>query len=175
MANGCNVKIFSQDTDSTHLNYDDVDKIVKRYKDKYKLDLVGENVLQFHVDFPKKDGYKDAYSIEGLFLGKSYFDLLEYVDDNDKEHEIHDDLARMKGFPTSCIEYYAKGNKMLVLDVYKDLYGNKSIEIDLTNQCTKCVFRNTPEFNVKSLFYFDKGTTWTCRFIRDENGNTFIN
>ena len=75
----------------------------------------------------------------------------------------------MKGFPTSCIEYYAKENQMSVLDVYKDLCENKSIEIDLTNQNTKYVFRNTPGFNVKSLFYGDKGTTRTCRFIRDKN------
>ena len=39
---------------------------------------------------------------------------------------------------------------MTVSDVYKELYDNKSIEIDLANQSTKCVFRNTPEFNVKS-------------------------
>ena len=122
------------------------------------------------MDFPTKDGYKEVYSIEGLFLGKkSYFDLLEYVDDNDEEYKIHDGLARMKGFPTSCIEYYAKENQMSVLDVYKDLCENKSIEIDLTNQNTKYVFRNTPGFNVKSLFYGDKGTTRTCRFIRDKN------
>ena len=59
--------------------------------------------------------YQDVYYIEALFLGKkSYFDLLEYVDDNDKEHKIQDDLARMKGFPTPCIEHYAKENKMSV-------------------------------------------------------------
>ena len=27
------VKIYYQDTDSIHLNYEDVDKVVKRYKD----------------------------------------------------------------------------------------------------------------------------------------------
>ena len=83
-----------------------------------------------------------------MFLGKkSYVDLLEYVDDND--HQIHDGLARMKGFPTPCIQHYATRNKMSVSDVYKELHNNKSIEIDLTNQNSKCVFRNTPEFNVK--------------------------
>ena len=59
----------------------------------------------------------------------------------------------MKGFPTSCIEHYAKENKISVSDVYKVLYDNKSIEIDLTTQNTKCVWRNTPEFNVKSLLF----------------------
>uniref|UniRef100_UPI004049851A hypothetical protein n=1 Tax=Flavobacterium sp. TaxID=239 RepID=UPI004049851A len=28
-SNDCNVKIYYQDTDSIHLNYDDVDKVVK--------------------------------------------------------------------------------------------------------------------------------------------------
>ena len=66
-------------------------------------------------------------------------------------------------------------NKMYVSDVYNKSYDNTSIEFDLTNQNTKCVFRNTPEFNVKSLFFGDKGTTRTCRIIRDENDNIFIN
>ena len=87
---------------------------------------------------PKEKWYKEVYIIESLFLGnKSYVDQLEYVDDNDKEHKIQDDLARVKGFPTSCIEYYAKENGMSVLYVYKDLYDDKSIEIDLMNQSTE--------------------------------------
>ena len=111
-----------------------------------------------------------------MFLGKkSYIDLFEYVDDNDKEHNIQDDFARMKGFPTPCIGHYANENEMSVLYVYKHLYDNTSTEIDLTNQSTKCVWRNTPRFNVKSLFYGDKGTTRTCRFIRDENDKICVN
>ena len=65
------------------------------------------------------------YAIESLFLDKkSYFDLLGYVDDNDEEHKVHDDLARMKGFPTSCIEYYAKENKLSVSYVFLFLLKN---------------------------------------------------
>ena len=37
---------------------------------------------------------------------------------------------------------------MSVLDGYNKLYDNTPIEIGLTNQDTKCVFRNTPELNV---------------------------
>ena len=101
--------------------------------------------------------------------------FLEYVDDNDKSHKVHDEHVRMNGFPTSCTEYYAKENKMSVLDVYKALYDNKYINIDLTNQNTKRVFRNTPEYNVKSLLYGDKGTTRTCQFIRHPEHKIFIN
>ena len=53
-ANDCGVKINYQDTDSIHLNYDDVDTVVNRYKIKYGKELVGENLSQFHVDFPKE-------------------------------------------------------------------------------------------------------------------------
>ena len=67
-------------------------------------------------------------------------------------HNIHDGLARMNGFPTSCIQHYATTNNMSVSDVYKTCML-KSTEIALTNQITKCVFRNTPEFNVKSFLF----------------------
>ena len=75
---------------------------------------------------------------------------------------IHDQHVRMNCFLTSCIEYYAKYNNMSVLYVYQEFYDNKPVKIDLTNQSNKCVFRNTPEYNVKSLFCGDKGTTGTC-------------
>ena len=56
-----------------------------------------------------------------FFFGKkSYTDILEYV--NDEGDKIHDQHVRMKGFPTSCIEYYAKVNKISVLGVYKQEY-----------------------------------------------------
>ena len=43
----------------------------------------------------------------------------------------------MKGFPTSRIEYYAKEHGKSVLYVYNELYDNKTIKIDLTNQHNK--------------------------------------
>ena len=43
----------------------------------------------------------------------------------------------MKRVPTSCIGHYAKINEMSVSYVYKDMYDNKSIKIDLTSQNTK--------------------------------------
>ena len=50
-ADDLNIKIDYQDTDRIHLNYDDVDKVVKRYKETYELDLVGEDLGNFHVYF----------------------------------------------------------------------------------------------------------------------------
>ena len=75
-ADDLNIKIYYQDTDSIHLNYDDVDKIVKRYKDNYHLNLVGEDLGNFHVDFDMYGATSEIYAIESLFLGKK--DLHRY-------------------------------------------------------------------------------------------------
>ena len=69
-ADDCQIKIYYQDTDSIHLNYDDVDTVVKRYKEKYGLDLVGEDLGNFHVDFDMDKANSEIYAIESLFLGK---------------------------------------------------------------------------------------------------------
>ena len=71
-ASKCGVKIYYQDTDSMHLNYDDVNKVVNKYKEIYNFNLIGEELGNFHVDFPKKDGYDEVYAIESFFLGKKH-------------------------------------------------------------------------------------------------------
>ena len=43
-ASDIGVEICFQDTDPIHLKYEDVDKVVKMYKEKYGLDLVGEEL-----------------------------------------------------------------------------------------------------------------------------------
>ena len=67
----CDIKIYCQDTDSIHLNYDDVGTVVKRYKDKYGLELVGEDLGNFHVDFDLYGATTEIYAVGSLFLGKT--------------------------------------------------------------------------------------------------------
>ena len=56
------------------MNYDDVHKIVERYKEKYGLELVGEDLGNFHVDFPDiEQGCGEVYAIERFFLGKIHY------------------------------------------------------------------------------------------------------
>ena len=77
------IKIYFQDTDSIHLNYDGVDKVVARYKEKYGLDLAGEELGNFHVDFDMAGAVGEIYAVESLFLGKkTYKDILESTDKN---------------------------------------------------------------------------------------------
>ena len=50
-ADVCDIKIYYQGTDPIYLNYDDVETAAKRYKDKYGLQSVGEDLGNFHIDF----------------------------------------------------------------------------------------------------------------------------
>ena len=117
-ADDLGLKIYYQDTDSIHLNYDDVPEIVKHYKKKYNKELVGEYLCNFHVDFEMDGACSEIYSKESLFLGKkTYIDILESTDKHG--NIINSEHIRMRGIPTPCIKYYAKQNNMSVLDLYK--------------------------------------------------------
>ena len=106
-ADDLNIKIYYQDTDSIHLNYEDVDKIVERYNDKYDLNLVGEDLGNCHVDFALYGAASEIYAIESLFLGKkTYIDSLESTDKDGKT--INSSHIRVKGIPTSCIQFLCR-------------------------------------------------------------------
>ena len=78
-ADGCGVKTNYQDADSTHLNYDGVDKVVKRYK-KYGLEWVGEDLVNFHVDFPGiEKGCGEAYAIESFFQVRRFILIIQNI------------------------------------------------------------------------------------------------
>ena len=63
-----NIKIYYQDNDSIHLNYDDVDKVVERYKETYNLELVGEDLGNFHVYVDMNGANSEIYAIEHIFI-----------------------------------------------------------------------------------------------------------
>ena len=150
-AGDCGVEVYYQDTDGIHLNYGDVDKVVKRYTGKYGLELVGGDLGNFHVDLPDiEKGCGEVYANGSFLLGKKkHFDHLESISKEGKI--INCGLSRMKGIPTSCIEYYAEVNNISVLELYSQLFDGVSIEFDLTNDNNKCVFRNNKNHTVKSL------------------------
>ena len=138
-ADDLNIKENYQDTDSTHLNYDDVDKIADRYKDKNCLELVGEDLGNFHAGFGPHGATSEIYAIESLSLNKkTHIDILESADKDGET--INSEHIRMKGIPTTCIQYYAEQHKRSVLDMYKKLYNHEIIKFDLTNDGNKFVW-----------------------------------
>ena len=169
-ADDCDIQVYYQDTDSIHLNYDDVPKIVDRYKDKYGLELVGEDLGNFHVDVDLYGATSEIYAVESLFLGKkTYIDILESTDKHGKT--INSEHIRMKGIPTPCIKYYAEQHNITVLDIYKKLYNNEVIKFDLTNDGNKFVCRNDKDHTISNVSDF----TRRCQYIRDENDKFLIN
>ena len=55
------LRIFYQDTDSMHMNYDELEILTKEFKATYGRELVGKNMGQFHIDF-EMDGVVDIYT-----------------------------------------------------------------------------------------------------------------
>lgn len=121
--------ILYQDTDSIHINDEDIKELQKRFKTKYKKELIGDNLGQFHSDFEMK-GCKDVVSIGFIGLGKKcYIDVLKGVDNNNNvKLDYH---IRMKGVNCECIKIKAKSLGLTPLELYKKLYEGWAVEFNL--------------------------------------------
>ena len=169
-ADDSNIKIYHQDTDSIHMNYDDVDKRCKYYKQTYNQELVGDGLGNVHIEFDLPGAVSDIYSKESYFLGKkTYIDILEPTDEFG--NVINAERIRMRGIPTSCIKYEADKNNITVLDIYKRLFNGEAIEFDLTNQVTKFVCKNNKDHTISNVTKF----TRTTKFYRGSEDKIFIN
>ena len=78
----------------------------------------------------------------------------------------------MNGFPTSCIEYYAKQRKcQYQMFINNCMIINLSKLVSLTKALN--VFLEMPQsIMLNHYFYGDKETTRTCQFIRDKDDKT---
>ena len=169
-ADDCDINVYVQDTDSAHLNYDDVDKIENTYKEKHGSELVGEELGNLHIDLSMNNANTEMYAIESLFLGKkAYLYILESTDKDGKT--INSEHIIMKGIPTPCIKYYAQQKGITVLDVYKKLFKNKTRKLDSNNGNTKFVCRNNKGYTIPNVPDFIR----KCKYIRDESDKVFIN
>ena len=156
LAEDFKLSIYYQDTDSMHINYEDVEILEKEFKNKYDRELIGKGLGQFHIDFDMFDddgekitGLKDIYAKESYFLAKKvYIDKLEGIYENGDV--INDDHIRMKSVPTSCIKFTSKENKLEPMDLYKKLYDGEQIYFDLIEGGDKCGFKNEKDFSVRS-------------------------
>ena len=96
---------------------------------------------------------------------------LIFLEPTDKDGmTIIPEHVRMKGTPTPCTKYYAEQHHMSVLDLFKQLYGNKAIKFDLTNDGNKFVCRNNKDHTISNVSDF----TRKCQYIRDDSDKFFI-
>ena len=116
------LSIWYQDTDSIMINYEHVNILGQKFKEKYGRELIGNDMGQFHCDFLAPPGSTtDVYAIESLFLAKKvYMNKLQSTDEND--HIINSFNIRMKSVPTSCVEHTCKLYQCDPLELYKRLY-----------------------------------------------------
>ncbi len=153
------IDIFYQDTDSMHLPMEDVEKLAKLYKEKYRSDLIGKGMGQFETDFAMGqinkqdenstdnwDKKAEVYAVESFFLGKKfYLDVLESK--NKRNETIIDHHIRAKGIPNDAILYYVemeskdhKSSIHTVKDLYQGLLNGETHKFDLTCGGKKCGF-----------------------------------
>jgi hypothetical protein len=162
-ANDNNYPIYYTDTDSIHMNFDDVKPLEDKYREKYGKELNGKNLEQFHIDFDLHGACSEIYATKSIFLGKkSYIDYLESTDE--KGNKITGYHKRLKGITEEGLEYtakkYSKDKNPEYFKLYEDLAKGKEIEILLNPH-------NVEKNKTKVLFEFKDGTVKTkSQFIR---------
>jgi hypothetical protein len=127
-------KIFYQDTDSMHINEDEINKLALTYAMKYGRVLIGKGMGQFHSDFESDILKGDIYACESVFLGKKcYIDKLTDGETKDEQGNlIYDYHVRMKGMNKRGIVHRADADfGGDVMEVYKKLYAGEELEFDL--------------------------------------------
>ena len=75
--------------------------------------------------------------------------MLESTDKDGKT--INSEHINMKSIPTPCIKYYAEQHNMSALDLFKQLYDNRTIKFDLTNDGNKLVCRNNEDHTISNV------------------------
>ena len=152
VANDNQLPIYYTDTDSLHMNMDDVPLLESAYRDRYNKELNGKNLGQFHTDFDLANAATEIYAIKSIFLGKkSYIDILQST--NSKGEKINGMHIRLKGITQEGIEHQAKlrGGHF---NMFKLLADSKALDFVLNPY-------NAESNSQKVLFEFNNGNVST--------------
>jgi hypothetical protein len=151
------INIYYQDTDSMHIDTDNIEKLSEAFQDKYERKLIGKNMGQFHSDFDFKDADKDAEinAIKSIFLGKkTYIDLLESTVDGKKAYDYH---IRMKGVPNQSIHHTVEVNELeSPIELYQNLFDGEVYNFDLLCGGERCNFKYNKNMTVSSQSKFSR-------------------
>lgn len=155
------IKIFYQDTDSIHIKKAELPILIENYKVMFNRELVGNELCQFHSDFPPIDKFsKDVFSERSIFLGKkAYIDCL--VDQNSNRR----DLVRMKGVPEKNIMGKSL-NFGSCWDMYMKLYEGETLEFDLIEYGVH--FKMYKSMQIESLNCFKRRVKFLDKIEQDD-------
>ncbi len=155
-----NLKIYYQDTDSIHIEDKNIKILEKIFKDKYKRELIGKDLGQFHSDFNIKGFNGDVVSKGLIILGKKcYIDKLEGVKEDGTV--INDYHIRLKGVNSEAIAHKCEELNKNPFQLYMELYKGDEIEFDLTAGGNKAIFKFTNNYNVNVLSDFKRKIKFT--------------
>lgn len=145
------LNIYYQDTDSMHIDTDQVKMLAEKYDDKYGREVIGKNMGQFHTDFASDIIKGNIHAKESVFLGKKcYLDVLT-GDDGSIDYHI-----RMKGVSCDAIKDHAYKNQKSILDVYKELFTGKELTFDLCCEGSKVNFEFKKNMEIISRDRFER-------------------
>ena len=151
LADQIGIDVYYQDTDSMHIEEEDVPKLAAAFKEKYGTELIGSQLGQFHCDFdPIKPGVP-VRSKKLIALGKkSYLDVLEDKEGNQAYH------IRMKGIPQPVLYKYCKNKNWTMEDLYMYLFHGNMVRFNLLDG-SNCFRKNknyemvTPEIFIRTV------------------------
>ena len=147
-----NCHIYYQDTDSIHIELNDLPILEKAYKEKYNKELVGKGFDQFHCDFSSSiSGREDVkYSIQSIFLAKKL-----YIDELVMSDGIIEYMFRGKGLTKQAIiNKYTKEFDNDPIKLYEYLYNGNEVEFDLAENQTR--FKMNKNMTVETIKNFKR-------------------
>ena len=152
LADNLGIKIYYQDTDSMHVDCDNIPLLAEKFKENYGRELIGKGMGQFHTDFDLEGAVGDIYATDCIFLGKKcYVDVLKSVDKEGNEITGHH--IRMKGVPDDSIIF--KANEDFdgdVFKLYKHLYDGYEVAFNLLATKPKFEFKSNMTIQSKKEF-----------------------
>jgi hypothetical protein len=157
------LNIYYQDTDSMHINSDEIKILSNEFKNKYGRDLIGKNMGQFHSDFDLEGASKNIHAVNSIFLGKKCY-IDELVGEDKENKEVKGFHVRMKGVNLEGINHYTKKYNTDIMSVYNGLYENNTLpenrKFDLLagGQCIK--FKYNPDMSVSTVGEFSRGVNF---------------
>ena len=112
------LNIWYQDTDSMHIDYEQVETLATLFQEHFNGEWIGKHMGQFHIDFVM-DGAVDAiHSIEAYCIVKQvYIDIIGSR--NEQNNILQDSHIRLKRVPTSCITYIANNEHTTHIDLFQ--------------------------------------------------------
>lgn len=131
IANDNNIKIYYQDTDSMHIEKNDIAKLEDLYKIEYKKELHGSNLGNFHSDFKLQGAVSEILSKRSIFLGKKCY--IDHLTAKNKDgQDIEGYHIRLKGITedgiNKAIKDYGNGDPF---KLFEKLANGEEVEFVL--------------------------------------------